>query len=574
MRTKRDKLAKRIGLPLLAAFLFVAYSFLPLAAPARDNSPDEAANRFFSREYVRTGRLWTVEPLNFFAPGLVHPRSTRVDDLFLLPGGFIGLPLIYGGLGRLFGVGVQPFLTALFAVLGLAGFGLATGRLFGRRFGYLAGFLLAIQPNWWYQVSRPFMPNGLMVSFLLMSAGFLWGRPLHWLFHRRPWSKRPSERLARIIDPVVAGLFLGFALAVRPPALYWLAIFGLIVWGMNGWRRHWARVVGLAGGALAVVLPFLLINQAVYGHWLASGYGADPLQLGAAGLPQGFGAKLIGPLGPYLFPLGFAPRTALKHFWQFGLNLYGWWWWLVAAALAWVAVVAWRRRRPRPWYRFWRVRQAWSRPALSLAVAGLVVTGWLVLFYGSWTVFDNPNPKAITVGASYLRYWLPISVLGVLPLAWAMDRLAALVRDRWGVRRNLMAGLVLTVLAAAGIGSAFLAPGEGLATVRVNLYRYDALARRVNSLTGPNDLIVVDRDDKFLFPDRAVMQPLRSEATYQALPRLVKRLGHVYYLGITFPAKDFNWLNSVKLPPLGLRIEPLVELGEETLYRFVSNQPQ
>jgi hypothetical protein len=149
-----------------------------------------------------------------------------------------------------------------------------------------------------------------------------------------------------------------------------------------------------------------------------------------------------------------------------------------------------------------------------------------------------------------------------------------MARDRWGARQNLFVGLVMAVLATAGIGSAFLAPGEGLAAVRLNLFRYENLARQIHSLTGPNDLIVVDRDDKVLFPDRAVMQPLRSEATYQALPRLVKRLGHVYYLGITFPAKDFNWLNSVKLPPLGLRIEPVTQLGEETLYRFVSNQAQ
>ena len=569
MKATFEKKAKWIGLPLLAAFLFVAYSYLPLTAPARDNSPDESANRFFSQEYARTGRLWAVESLNYFAPGLIHPRSTRVDDLFILPGGFLGQPVIYGGLGRMFGVGLQPFLTALFAVFGLAAFGLAVGRQFGARYGWLAGLLLAVQPNWWYQASRPFMPNGLLVSLLLLSAGFLWGRPFQWLARRRP-----SRRSLAYLDSVVAGLLLGLALAVRPPAVYWLAIFGLIVWGMNGWRRRWIRAVVVAGSALFVLLPFLVMNQAVYGSWLASGYGADPLNLGAPGLPQGFGAKLIGPLGPYLFPLGFAPRTALKHFWQFGLNLYGWWWWLVLAALLWMAVVAWRRRRPRPWYRFWRLRKAWSRPAVSLAVAGLVVTGWLILFYGSWTVYDNPDPKAVTIGASYLRYWLPISVLGVLPLAWALNRLGDLAERRWRVKRRLVIGLALILLAAAGAGSAFLAPQEGLKTVRLNLYRYDALSRRINSLTGPNDLIVVDRDDKFFFPGRAVMQPLRSEANYQALPRLVRRLGQVYYLGITFPAQDFNWLNAVKLSPLGLRIEPMAEFGEETLYRFVSNQTQ
>ena len=83
--------------------------------------------------------------------------------------------------------------------------------------------------------------------------------------------------------------------------------------------------------------------------------------------------------------------------------------------------------------------------------------------------------------------------------------------------------------------------------------------------TDPKSLVIVDRADKLLFPQRPVIYPLRSEATYAALPKL-SGAAPLYYYGITFPEKDLDFLRSEKLPPLGLTIEKVLELQEESLY--------
>jgi hypothetical protein len=550
----------------LAGLLFALYAFLPLTAPPRDNSPDENANRFFSRVYWESGRLWVHEQYNFLAPGRIHPRSVAVQDQWLVPGGFIGLPAIYGGLGHVVGVAGQPYLTAFFATLALAAFGLAVGRVFSKSLGVTAAVLLALQPNWWYQMSRPFMPNGLLVALLLLAAGFYWGRPTGWLLGRFIDTQR--HRLLQLLDPLLAGLMLGLALAVRPPAAYWVGLFVLVLAAYEWRSPAWAKWGAVGLGAIGSLLPFGLLHRSVYGSWLASGYGASPTAVNAAA-GGGWGMKLLGPLQPYLFPLGFAPRTAFKHFLDFGLGLFAWWWLLLLAAALWWYLHRCRLARPRgrkagSSAAAARLRLSLSRPAQALLVASLVVAVWLILFYGSWIVRDNPDPAAVTIGSSYLRYWLPLYILSVLPLAWAIDHIRLLC----GRRCPLVPGALLGLVALLSAATVFMSPQEGLWTVQQNLFRSDYLARRVVALTEPRSLVVVDRADKFIFPDRTVTYPLRDEATYDLLAHLTPRLGQIYYFGITLPQSDLKWLQREKLPPLGLTIDPIANFGAQSLYRF------
>ena len=180
------------GLILATAF-FLAYAFLPLSSPGRDSSPDENSNRLFSRLYAETGQLWLFEPLDQVYPGVVHPRSVILKDNLLLPGGFLGLPVIYGGLAKVVGSRFLPFMTALFAVFGLLGFWLAIRRHFGGRMAAMAAVLLGFQPVFWYEASRPFMPNVLFLSLLLLSVGFFFGRPVgDWSRSRYPSARTTS----------------------------------------------------------------------------------------------------------------------------------------------------------------------------------------------------------------------------------------------------------------------------------------------------------------------------------------------------------------------------------------------
>jgi hypothetical protein len=65
-----------------------------------------------------------------------------------------------------------------------------------------------------------------------------------------------------------------------------------------------------------------------------------------------------------------------------------------------------------------------------------------------------------------------------------------------------------------------------------------------------------------------VIYPLRSQTTWAALARIAPLRSELYYLGITLPPSDLEWLNTVKLPPDGMRIRLVAGFGEMSLYSF------
>lgn len=534
---------------LAAGVLFCAYSFLPLTAPALSASPDENANRFFAAMFADSGTLWAVEPLNFIAPGMVHPRSIRVVDDLLVPGGFLGLPVLYGGIASVAGKAVLPYLTPIFAILAVMVWGLLVARFFGSRIGVAAAALLAFQPIWWYETARTLQPNVLFASLTIFAAFFLFASPF-----ARAHAQGKGSRLFKHADAALSGALLALALAVRMSEAYWFALAALIIAACMRFRLSWKRLAIFAATGALMLAPFLLLNQTIYGSPLATGYGSA-VDVPVAELPHGKGAALIGPLQPVLFPLGFAPREATGHFAGFGIGITWWWSMLVACALAALALEA------------WRVRKAGAKIAPETLIFGAValsVSVWLILFYGSWTIRDNPDPNAVTIGSSYLRYWLPIYVFSTVPVAWLAVRASSTLGRRAGTAA--LAGF-LALAACAGAVETFWSPQEGLAAVRASLIESDIKKKEIVAATPGHALIVVDRADKYLFPERRVMLRLRSEATYAAIG-LLEHAVPIYYFGITFPEADLTWLREDKLPPLGLTIEPVLTLGEETLYRF------
>jgi hypothetical protein len=551
----------KFRLPLAVAGLLLAltviYAFLPLFAPPRFASPDESSNRFFAALFAERGMLYHFDALNLLVDGRVRPRSTRFVDEFVVPGGFLGMPVLYGGIAKAFGVAVLPFLTPLVAALGVLGWWLLLRKIFGEKVAAFGALLLAAHPAWWYAASRTFQPNVLFASLAIWAAWFLLAAPI-----RTALAGRDGLPLLRNADAPIAGVLFGLALAVRTSEAYWIAPAALAAIVALRGKAPWARLCLFACFVALTLAPFLFLNDSLYGHWLSTGYGSAPTSVPTASVPQGGGSRLLGPLRPILFPLGFAPRTAFANAVTYGFGFFSWWSVLVVAALAWFGVAATRMRRS---------KQA-ARPASVAAIAfAVIATLWLVLFYGSWTVQDNPDASAVTIGSSYLRYWLPLFLSSIVLVAWAAkDALDRLPKPAF---RPRIIAAALAAYATLATWSVFAAPQEGLLALRRTLIAQDAVAKGVVAKTEDKALIVVDRADKILFPERRVMLPLRDEGTYAALAKL-KPSAPLYYFGITFPEGDLQWLRETKLPPLGLGIEPVETFGEETLYRFtVTPQP-
>jgi len=532
-----------LGLSIAAvAFLLLAYSYLPLTAPGHFNSPDENANYYFSRLFAEKQVLHFFDQPNLFSPGNVFPRSMAVVGDFTVPVGFIGAPVLFGSAGLLFGEASIPFVTPVLSVLGVFGWFLLVRRYFGKTVGLMAAGLLAVHPIWWYESARTLQPNVLFTVMVIWAAYF-------WL--AAPLSAKFDSKLSPVADGLAGGLALGLALAVRTSEVYWIGLVFTLVAVMNRRKLPWVRMASGFFSATLAFVPFLSINMDLYGSFVRTGYGSVA-SLGSSAAGGGLGMKLIGPLQPYLFPLGFAPRTAAQHFWSYGLGFVPWWSVAVIGAVGWL-VWLWRQRKI-------KVSSAGGQWFLVAAV----VTVWLVVFYGSWVVRDNPDPSAVTIGSSYFRYWLPLFVLSTLPVAVVLRRLYG----TWPWRRTVMTVGASAYLLAAAF-TVFYSSGEGLFFVNREVRRYAAVVEDMDGILPEDAVVVTDSADKYVFPARSVVQPFRSAHARRAIVDIQRHLP-VYYYGITLPAQDYRWLREKSLPADGLTIEAVKSYDHETLYRFDS----
>lgn len=563
---KRGRSGKAVlsvtGIALLVVF-FLAYSYLPRTAPHLFNSPDEMSNHYFSTLFSDSGELWWFDSINLYADGRMHPRSMRVVDLFLVPGGFIGMPVLFGSIAKVFGDGVIVYLTPLFSLLAVIAWGALVSAIFsvgrkpdgktmftpeGLKIGVVASSLLLSNPAWWYTTARTMMPNVLFLSLLLIGTTAYLVRPVDRIFR---WKDGAAHSGHRILDFIIAGVCLSLAVAVRPAELPWLLMSAVVVGVI--YRKTipvFGSFIAAVSGAVTAA-PMLLLHYSAYGSVFSSGYGGTlgsiPVEIASGGL----GIRLLGPLQPYLFPLGFAPYTALQNFFTYGIGFF--WWWSAAVIIGAVVLLTQRDAKK-------EVR----RSVRALGWVTAVISVWLILFYGSWIVQDNPDPNAITIGSSYFRYWLPLFVLSTAVVSRALVAIADRLKGR--VRASFVPAVV-TVFAMTSAYAVFTSPQEGLFAIRENLIRYEAEISVVLAETEEDALIVVDRADKLLFPARRVMHPLRDDGTYATLGRL-KETVPLYYFGITLPEEDMAYLRDVRLAPLGLSVELVVSFTVESLYRF------
>ncbi|MDO8559533.1 MAG: glycosyltransferase family 39 protein [bacterium] len=483
----------------------------PPAGPRSFNSPDETANYFFARRVAQDLPL-AAPALADDKSGVVHPRSMLVYAGRLVPASFIGLPVWYGMAARVGGVGVLPYLTPFLAALG----GYALYRLalafFSPAVAWWSAISLPLLPPWWYYSGRGLFPNVPFVTLALIGG----------------WASIAALRTGRRVGAFVAGAALGAAVAIRPVEAIWVVpLLVVAAWCERRRLRRvgWVFVLGLAAG----VAPVLLQQQATFGHPFASGYL----------LPSADGGASVAATSA-LLPFGLHPRRALLNFWRFMFGLQSVVAWPAALGLL-LQVQRWRRQS---------VAARWA----MVALVGTAV--WLVPYYGSAALFDNLDPNAVTLAGSYVRYWLPLSVMmlpyAVSGLLWTMGRL----RGPW-LRRVVL----LSVFAGFSVWSIRLTldePLDGLGAVtnavRAGYVKREAVVRYV-----PSDAVVVaERADKLFFPQLPVIATLRDPQVQRALPALLEHRPVYWY---TFMDDEAIAAVRGQLLPLGLTLDAPVSIA-------------
>lgn len=520
---------KRLLLGILALVYAVSLFSLVFGLGGYVNSPDENANLFFAQRIAQAETI-AYPVWHLSDTGITHPRSTIIVQGAIVPGSFLGLILVAGLFGLLFGSHAVFFVTPLFALCGLYALYKTVEHVFDRSTAIVATTLFAIHPAFWYYGMRSMMHNVGFVSLLLMGMYWLLCRPL-----KTFW-----------INCMLAGLSFGLALAFRTSEAIWVlpSICLLIVVMEQNWKQKMQTVIACMIGCAVILGIVLSVQHALYGSPFLTGYTVTPdaISIPATEVVKTAETAELPAWLSYVLPFGLHERAILRNVWQYGFMLFPWM--SVFAGIGLLLSVVEKQKT-------WR----------HIALYTIGLAAWLGALYGSWVFFDNPDKSIVTIGNSYIRYWLPLFALGSVFAAKAILRIGEFFAKKYHHVITIMILVACTLLSAQLIYFGH----DGIIPTRQAIATFQEKEEMILLQTDENAVIVVDMADKYLFPERLVVTPLRSEATYANLSSLVDT-APVYYFGITLPEQDMMYLNEVILAPYQLVAKPIETVDDETLY--------
>jgi hypothetical protein len=519
---------KGLGMGIVVIVYFVGS--LVLVNPAELYvSPDETANAFFAKSFSQNFSLRVAQEQ--YDPRIndrVHPRSVLSQDGALVPGSFLGLPVLYGLIVAVVGAWSLWILTPFITIAAAWCLKQIISRNVSSPIGDITFLFFLLHPAVWYYSARGLMHNMVFVDLLIFAV---------WM-----WIARPFKR-HHIFGDILAGFFLGLAIFVRASEFAWIGA-ALIIAACIWWRALSLRRLRAGFFGLLIGLSLMFgMNALTYGHPFASGYTLSATPQSVLETQEVIDTVEV-------LPFGFHPRDAWRHFSSYGVSMF---WWLSALSfIGFFVLFAVKKHRHT------------VRGALVIASA---ISIWLALMYGSWEIHDNPDPTQITMANSYARYWLPMYMFSTPLVAAAIVWISQ--RGRSVAARALIISILILTIAYLNLNAVFVQGQDGLLKMKRELSQSEVIQASVLAQTSQDALIIVDRADKLFFPHRRVMYPLRDDSTYGAMPELVSQ-APLYYYGITLPEIDFDYLNQSRLKNMGLKIELIQQFEEESLYRIVT----
>ncbi len=485
--------------------------YLPVSSPrAIFNTPDENANYFFARKFSFSNGLRVFEPLADKLDNAIHPRGVNIIGDFLVPESFLGLPILYGTLFELTKWAWLPlvftYALTIFAIYALYQLFL---HFFERRIARLSLLIVLTLPVLMYWTGRPYMHTILFLDFLVLG----W-----WMM------TRVSTRW-----DIVAGIFLGLTLAMRTSEVIWVGVGTLVLLlplrsdVSVGLRTVASEIKGgvsalkIAFGAALVIVPLLFVNQDLYGNFFGTGYSVSEtnLVLEDGAVPQLSQSSILRNI---FLPFGFHPIEAISRFVKYAFG--GMWWYVVPMVLG-VFVGNWKLE----------IRNYATRYTL----VWLFITIYLIFVYGSFQaeIFADPlHPLEATIGAPYLRYWLPIFVFGA-PMAaqfflWLKGanyesnsnlRISNSQIRRF-VKNSLCAPLLVGVVVLSLRAVVWHGP-ESWHGIQENLWNFAEARERVERATPESAVFIVPRwADRIYFPERRVVVDVEGKDVVQIVRTL------------------------------------------------------
>lgn len=523
-----------VWLIVLLIFFFLIYSFFSFNYLNKDinsnlifNSPDETANYYFAYIFTNDSQLKFKDPANEIVDDLVAPRSMRVINKYTVPASFIGFPIIAGGLAKIFGLDIILFITIIFACLAVIFFYFLIKELFNKQIAFIASLLLLINPAWWYYTLKSLIPNILFVSILIISFYF---------FIKTLKSKN-------IIFYILFGFFIGLSLIIRTSEVTWLAPLFLILLIYYRKKINWTGIVLSSIICLLIFSPVFYFNYQNYQSIFSFGYAVD-LELEG----KNIFTQSLNIFEKIFLPFGFHPKTALINLYNYTIRIFPIWSLISLISLIFfIQFVILKKDKERVGY----------------LISFLLISCYLVIYYGSWVFHDNPDPNAITIGNSYIRYWLLLYVF-ILPMV------GYLFFKLFKNSKKLVyfvAVLLFLSLGFISINHIYFGPDEGVYFISNNLMNYEMIQSEVNTKIEDNAIIIADRMDKVFFPRHSVIFRLSSDYDYQRIYKLIETGYPIYYFYFTRDEEQLKKFNEryYQLHQLEV-LSSVIDFEEQSLY--------
>ncbi len=524
------------------------------------NSPDENANFYWTLRVANGMPMQFVEPLETVGNNLIRPRSVAVLNDKVGIGSFLGMPMIYGSLAQVFtvpGVSVERFilyLTAVFAVLGVWFFYLLIAKVFDKNTAFLSALLMYVFPGWVYFANRAMYHNVLFVSLLIIGVYFFVRAiqgGLGYVRGKKIWRE--------LFLYGISGVFVGLALITRTSEIGWviLLLFVLLLTHRGKFipvnRRnvsHWLGLLFFSMFLAVSFVPVFVTNFSFYGAPISFGYST------------GFSGELSDIINQrgLLFnmlvsPFGVHPQSILTNSYNYLVLMFPFF-----SIPVLVGFVVWA---------FSKRGVASNRKQWGYLLCVFLISCYLLVFYGSWKISDRIDLQNVSIGTSYVRYWLPI-YLGMLPfLAYGMIRLVGITARVWA--RPVIIGLFVLLMAVSGFRLVFNSTDESLMLLRSNIRDTQGKYLKLQE-NLPRDSIVVlgfKQADKIFFPQHSrIITELAVPRDYVAVRDLADYTNLYYY---HFAPRDtIDYISKRDFEPYGLRIVGggVKIFGDERLYRM------
>ncbi len=541
------------------------------AEPVVWMSPDETANA--------VGAMVFSKKLNFELPwefndqfSVVHPRSfvPLAGQAVMVPIGFLGMPLILALFAKLFGLYGVLLFTPFLAMATLWALYKSLPKDWSETVKLSCLAIWLSFPTVILYSNRSAFAQLVVVCLAIWIWWLL--NPLRFSFHNEtstykvtaPWERGQGFSVG------LAGFLTGLVAIIRPVELIWVLPVAVCAYIVHRTSSRELRATSYElRNCLFFVIPFLLvclvgaiIGYKTYGQWFVSGYQVRTPVIQTTGFvaqdtedPKDSqdSAKAVSVLD--VLPFEFHPRNIwwnVKSY--YGIFLWPWTLILIIALGLWIYGLAIKNRQTLNVER--RTKSALDVRRLTLDVLPVVALAWttifVLFFYGNGLYQDYFVPNRVSLGNSFLRYTLPLSIVLSIAAGYVMAKLW----KHWSLKA--LAVCLAVGLIAFGQWTATVRDDEGAVAVEQELVRYSRIKGMTLTLHVHMDAILSERSDKIFYPAFMAVSPMPDK---QSIKQFVDT-GKI--IGVFIRTQDQKGLDEWSAA--GLPLSYQFTSGNESLY--------